>query len=536
MRRAAIAGALLAAAALLAGCAAPALRNPSGPGGDLRVSFAPPNVQPSRRDAGVFASEDDDRVRVKARRQAVLSLIDEVAYRRGFNYRVLSDLTAYQVDLHGRVAEPLPGEPPSSDWERTEQREFANERALFDAVLQQVNTGALAAQPVKLRYRWRSDGPEFHLAADGGPEVVCNERAQVAPACDVAQIAYKKFFVRNVYVDEAVRSLRALFFKDEQAPASADPPGINKANVDNTTLAVYRPQNAIVMRSTDGAVLDKVSQALFALDASYQQVLVETLIFQYDESVGRRLGAALDFKRENVSADGTRTLTSQIVTQFGNQIADSLPRLFFGQSDTEKRATLLAKLALYDNDGFVRVLAEPRLLLQSGESAAVELKTTKYVLTTGVNTGGAVERLPTGITLRIVPTVLGNGKVRLAVELGQSEFVSTADTGIVATTVDNKVVTSVIVADGEMISIGGIHTRRDSRSDGGLPGLRDVPVAGLLFGSQTSDATRSRIEFMIRPTVERSAQRLRSIQGNIEKANVMVQREVDARGGKADAP
>ena len=47
-----------------------------------------------------------------------------------------------------------------------------------------------------------------------------------------------------------------------------------------------------------------------------------------------------------------------------------------------------------------------------------------------------------------------------------------------------------------------------------------------MFGSRGSDTTRSRIEFMIRPTVERAAQRLKAVQGSIEKANLMLQREI----------
>lgn len=73
---------------------------------------------------------------------------------------------------------------------------------------------------------------------------------------------------------------------------------------------------------------------------------------------------------------------------------------------------------------------------------------------------------------------------------------------------------------------GRIHSRRDSRSGSGIPGVRDGPVAGAMFGSRGSDTTRSRIEFMIRPTVERAAQRLKAVQGSIEKANLMLQREI----------
>jgi hypothetical protein len=518
----------LVAALGLSGCAgAPPLRQ-NVPGGELGLSFQPANVQPGRREPGIFVFEDPQSIRVKVRQTSLLSLIDEVAYRRGFNYRVLSDLTPFQIDLHGAVAKPFAGEAPASEWERTTQLEFESERALFDAVVQRTNERYLVGRSQLLAYRWVSDGPEFFLARRDAPDtLVCNDRGDVEPRCDLNQISFKKFFIRNVHVDEAQASLRSLFFKQPEAEADAPPPAINKDNVQNATMVVYKPQNAIVMRSTDASLLDKTSQLLFALDASYQQVLVETLIFQYDESTARRVGVALDYKKETVSADGTRTLSSQITTQFGSFISSSLPTFFFGMSDTERRATLLSKLALNDSDGFVRILAEPRLVLQSGQQASVQLNSTKHVLTSGVNTAGAVTPIETGIVVSIKPTVLGNGKVLLSLVLNQSEFVNTSETGVVLSTVSNRVETSIVAQDGEMVSIGGIHSRRDSRSNSGIPGVREVPGVGALFGSRGGDASRSRIEFMIRPTVERAAQRLRTLQGNIEKTNVLLQRELD---------
>lgn len=506
-------------------------RSLQGVSEEIAVNFATPNVEPGRNEVGVFVFEEPPGIRLKLRQRPLLALIDEVAYRRGFNYRILSDLTPYQVDLAAPPpAQALPGEERLSEWERSEQVEFPSERELFDAVLQRISKTQLQARKLELRYRWVSDGPEFYLARQGDAEsVVCNERGESGPACDSAQLTFKKFFIRNVVVEEAQKSIRNLFFKEETDPPRPEipPPLINKENPQNATFVAYKPQNALILRSTDRALIDKVSQTLFALDASYQQVLVETLIFQYDDSVAQRIGAALDWKRERVSSDGSRTVTARVATQFGEGITAALPQFFLNLSDTERRASLLSNIALYDRDGLVRILAEPRLMLQSGETANVSLKTNKYVLTQGVNVAGEVKLVESGISFRITPTVLGNGKIRLAVDLSQSEFLPNNEETVVLVTNENKVTTSIIALDGEMVSIGGIHARRDSKFASGIPGLRKLPVLGYLFGSRAGDSATNRIEFMIRPTVERAAQRLRTIQSNVEKSNLLIQRQLD---------
>lgn len=519
---------LLLAILLLAGCATQ--RNLGGAKQEIEVSFASPNVQPNLDEVGVFVISEPQGVRVKVRNRPLLALIDEVAYQKGFNYRVLSDLTGYQVSLHEPPpTEILPGDEGRSEWERSLQKSFVSERALFDEVTRLITQNYLAAKNLTLRYRWVSDGPEFFLARAGlGEQVICSDAAEASPRCDSTQIAFKKFFVRNVMVEEAQRSIKTLFFKEDTEPNKPEIPValINKDNPQNATMVAYKPQNAIVLRSTDPSLVDKVSQALFALDASYQQVLVETLIFQYDDSIAKRIGTALNYKKERTNADGTKTVIQQLTTQFGEGITSALPQFFFMLPQTEQKAALLTNLSLYDRDGLVRILAEPRLALQSGETASVSLKTNKYVLTQGVNVAGEVKLVESGISLKITPTVLGNGKVRLAVDVVESEFLPNNEETVVLVTNENKVSTSIIAIDGEMVSIGGIHSRRDSKFASGIPLLRQIPGVGYLFGSRASDGSTSRIEFMIRPTVERATQRLRGIQNNIEKTNLMIHREI----------
>lgn len=483
----------------------------------VRIDVGRPNVAASPMDSGIYLDDDTGGVRVKYVSRSFLSVLDELAYKAGFSYTVLSDLShlrvpLFDIDKHGNRV----------------QKRYASPEAMLAHLADSANEQLeKQGMPYRLSYRWRSDGPELGFIDLQSKRFICYNLDVQDPAYtgaplpeqDCQAMSFKKIFLKYISSAEARQALYALF--PSEIESKIDDAQDKPERLKRTFVVEYKAQNALIVRGQNKQIYDRIAKLLPALDAEFNQVIVETKVFQYDDSIGQKIGARLAYTHGNLSvatpfSEGTGTATGT-----------TLPNLLYQFSAVDGRHSLLTQLAMEDKDGLVRILAEPRLVLQSGVQANVKLETKKYFLTTGVNAAGDLRELPSGIDFTVTPTVLGNNKIKLDLVIKQSEFALNNETGVAATTNANEIKTSIVANDGELVSLGGILTRKDAESSSGLIGLRKVPLLGKLFGSEAESSSISRIEFLIRPTVSRSPSRNREFVKAAHDTNCRLDRMLD---------
>lgn len=265
-------------------------------------------------------------------------------------------------------------------------------------------------------------------------------------------------------------------------------------------------QNALIIKGEYND-LKKISQVLYAIDAEYRQIMIEAKVFEYDSSLSKRVGMTLDLSKTFGGSPGGSfgIKNSALEREFGSAVASALPYGFFNLSDAEQKLSLLTSLALYDRDGLVKITAEPRLVVKPGQESVIDLSTTKHVQVVtdqNNNVTSDLKQVPTGVVLVIRPILLSDDKVQLDFILRQSEFVPSQESGVQLETKSNQVLSSLVVQDGELVTIGGIEMQKFNHALGGYPLLKDIPLFGSLFGGKSSDFTSTRIEFMIRPTIK----------------------------------
>ncbi|MBI5639658.1 MAG: hypothetical protein HZA17_04455 [Nitrospirae bacterium] len=349
----------------------------------------------------------------------------------------------------------------------------------------------------KMGYQYTGDGVEFY------------EHAEMLPRPDY----FKKIFLYNLTADDAASHLSTAFSLTQtqsmpvpgQMPYPVPDPMMQQqmAGGKKDGIIVKLPsQNALLVKASR-EMLDRISQIFFSLDASASLVLVETQVFEYDNSIERKIGNAIEYSKKSV--EGNQENTFSLKTLFGEGITEStVPIIKLGltkKTDTEIKYSLLNSLALFGRNGVVRISAEPRLVLKPGTTAEVKLNTVKYVITSGVNYSD-IRPIETGVIMKIKPTILSENKIFLEMELEQSEFIPNLEKDIVQTTNKNIIKTSVIVNDGELISLGGINNKKSAIFKSGVPILKDIPILGYIFGSEAVTNNDIRIEFMIRPTIK----------------------------------
>ena len=68
--------------------------------------------------------------------------------------------------------------------------------------------------------------------------------------------------------------------------------------------------------------------------------------------------------------------------------------------------------------------------------------------------------------------------------------------------IDKKEATSdVIIQDGETVVLGGIYESEDDTNGTGLPGLKNIPLLGWLFRSNSATNLKSELLIFITPTI-----------------------------------
>ena len=117
---------------------------------------------------------------------------------------------------------------------------------------------------------------------------------------------------------------------------------------------------------------------------------------------------------------------------------------------------------------------------------------------TQLNAPVTVERIQTGVTLRVTPSVTNNGHIMMRVETVNSD-VNFTNNGTLIDNNSNR--TELLVADGETVVIAGLTQTSVRVSKSGIPLLVDLPLIGRLFGYTTRQEQRRDLLILLTPHI-----------------------------------
>jgi type IV pilus assembly protein PilQ len=150
------------------------------------------------------------------------------------------------------------------------------------------------------------------------------------------------------------------------------------------------------------------------------------------------------------------------------------------------------------------VQAEPSVTILNNRTAElISGSQVPFVPTAGGAGGGLVgvinvERVQTGVTLRVTPSVTNNRHIMMRVETINSG----ATFGPNGVLIDNNSSKSeLLVPDGQTVVIGGLTQTTVQLSKSGIPLLVDLPLIGRLFGVTSRTETRRDLLILITPHI-----------------------------------
>ena len=136
------------------------------------------------------------------------------------------------------------------------------------------------------------------------------------------------------------------------------------------------------------------------------------------------------------------------------------------------------------------MLARPNITAVSGETASF-FSGGEYPLPSGIKDGLITfDYKKYGVLLDFVPTVINSKRIALTVRPEVSQRVGTDSLKILDAEIPvidvRRAETTIEVGNGESIVIAGLYRNQSDSTEAGVPGLKDIPKLGLLFGTRTS--------------------------------------------------
>ncbi|MCW5721723.1 MAG: type II and III secretion system protein family protein [Devosia sp.] len=220
-----------------------------------------------------------------------------------------------------------------------------------------------------------------------------------------------------------------------------------------------------------------------------QQVMLQVTVSEVKREVAKQFG--INFGA--VVNVGTTNLL-----KFANGLlTDAFPLDGLDASFGANGNVVSAAIRALEGRGALRVLAQPTLTALSGEAATFLAGGELPYYTYEDNDDGTRSRTvlfkPYGVELAFTPTVRSNGTITLKVDTSVSE--PQADMSITK----RQANTSIEVASGMTLAIGGLLQERSSQKINQFPLLGDVPILGALFRSREYQTEQTELVILVTP-------------------------------------
>lgn len=282
-------------------------------------------------------------------------------------------------------------------------------------------------------------------------------------------------------------------------PSSAMPSTFGRVTVDpGGNRLLYRGTPSEYQRWRD---------LVIQLDTPPQQVLLEMTIAEVTLTDETQFGLEW-FVREALSSG---------VIQGGT--IDGLGLGNGGLTFDFTRGDLQVVLNALSTNNNVNILSTPRLVARSGGEARFQVGTDVPIITSqrAANTqvGGATDILQTvqyrqtGVILNMRPTVYGDNRVDLKISQEVSSQQANPNAAIGSPLILNRSVeTQVSFKEGATAIIGGLIQDNYTRGTTGVPILKDIPILGAAFRSDTLNLNKTELLILVTPYIIRTGDEL----------------------------
>ena len=261
--------------------------------------------------------------------------------------------------------------------------------------------------------------------------------------------------------------------------------------------------------------LDIVDKVIREIDKRTKQVLIEAFIVEassnFEQALGNALGAA--YTRKSIRVGGTAggssvgaasgdgaSITDGTAAFTTNSGTDNLYNFSVGGTSgigiLKKTGSWVLKLQLdaLETQGLGKTISNPKLFTLDNQVASIT-QGEQIPLSGGE---GADTLIDANLKLIVTPNIIGDGNVMLQIQVTND---TPNRTGAQVGVNKMEINTRLLVADGDIVVIGGIKKNQITNSNQGVPGAKKLPVVGKLFQGNSKSDTMSELLVFIAPRI-----------------------------------
>lgn len=326
-------------------------------------------------------------------------------------------------------------------------------------------------------------------------------------------------------------------------------PAEGGAAAKSATIQAHAETNSLIVTASP-AVFREIQSVVRQLDVRRAQVLVEAIIAEVTDELADEIGV----QWQSSSYDGGNDTGIIGGTNFpraggvGSIIAAMLNPATALQNSSglnlgyvggtvrlpgSNTAVLQvgALVRALRGDGRANIMSNPSVVTLDNHEAEFKVVQEVPFLTgsyTNTANGGSnqpnnpfqtVERKDVGLILTVTPHINSGDSVRLEVKQEVSSIANSVDGAVDLITNKRELTTSVMVADGGLLILGGLSEDNTRESIQGVPYLSRIPIIGNLFKTRDSSKTRRNLMVFLRPIILRDAATEAAVSG--EKYNFL---------------
>lgn len=289
-------------------------------------------------------------------------------------------------------------------------------------------------------------------------------------------------------------------------------------SVANIFVSISRRNNMLVVRTSDTRVMDEIRALVKRLDVPTPMVLMEVKVLELDVTDGYEASFSYAFNR-NTHTVGNDGSVAALASQAGKDAFT--PSFAFSVVNS----TIDAQVRLLQQDGKIKTLATPSLLVANNEVARIfsgkeyplvtGWKPNETIVTDGIgatsSTTVEITKQDVGTMLLITPNINADKTVTLRLVQENSEVsANKVDIPVDGGSGESKQIEYVesrsiagtfVAKDGMMIMAGGLVKEQEGEKYWRTPFLGSIPLIGWLFRGTEKIKQRTELLVLIKPHV-----------------------------------